>query len=430
MASEETFNIQQSEPIINRWLVDYYLFLAIDLFEKKQYDDFCAIRDTFDYVLSRPLESTETTPTKIKVVQFLSCIKDAESLGEDSRCSPLESALQLLQTMKENCPLQVDYGKWSSSLKEMIVKIFIMKGEFDRAKKALKNFPKTMNGKKEAFMSLINQRVQNSIDQKELIKFREEMLCFCQNLCQITTPFLLKAAIRLNGSRHTDPDDDMNEHEPQDEPEQHSCKLRNRVFITKSRLEAGFKMLADASDFIRLEKEIEEEPSKTQSTEEIKDQLYLRNSDSPLEASPADEPAQMSDLTQAHTGLLSKIPSNGQHYTVARLVMEPDTPNGSPELDNELESREILEISKNLETTQSPLTECEVSKPLRKKKTCARSAIPNISDADDTNTSRVAENEDVMVSNGLDRSPDHTILKAGPQTSSTPHKVKSPCTTW
>ncbi|XP_072321602.1 telomeric repeat binding factor a [Eucyclogobius newberryi] len=435
-----TVNIQQTEPVINRWLVDFYLFLAIDLFEKKQYNEFCAIRDLFDRVLSRPLESSETTPAKLRVLQFLSWIKDGESFDfasdEDPALSPLESALHLLQTMREDCPLQSDYVKLSSSLKEMIVRIFIMKGEFGRAKKALRHFPKSMVDKKAIFMSLINQRVQTTIDPMELIKFREEMLGFCQKLCQFTTPFLLKAAVRLIGSRRTEPDNIDEE-----EPGQHSCKPCNRMFIAKSRLEAGFKVLADEASFVRLEKDLEEEESQAQGSEEIKDQLYLTNSGSPLEASPAEEPAQISDVPQAQTGSLSKSPTNNRSYTVARLVMEPDTPIGSPDLDTELTPKETLEISENMDITQCPLIEGEISRPLRKLKSCNRAKATSaeeeeeeeeeeLSDAYKTNASRESENENVMVADGLDGSP-IPVLKDDRQTSSTPHKIKSsPPTKW
>ncbi len=45
MAATETENSHKNvEAIVNRWLVDYYSCLALELFEKQQYEDFCGIR--------------------------------------------------------------------------------------------------------------------------------------------------------------------------------------------------------------------------------------------------------------------------------------------------------------------------------------------------------------------------------------------------
>lgn len=50
MAAKENVNSRQfdTESVVNRWIVDYYLFLALELFKKEQYEDFCAITDVLD----------------------------------------------------------------------------------------------------------------------------------------------------------------------------------------------------------------------------------------------------------------------------------------------------------------------------------------------------------------------------------------------
>lgn len=50
MAAKENVNSRQfdTESVVNRWVVDYYLFLALELFKKEQYEDFCAITDVLD----------------------------------------------------------------------------------------------------------------------------------------------------------------------------------------------------------------------------------------------------------------------------------------------------------------------------------------------------------------------------------------------
>ena len=48
VAMETTNEKSSLESIVNRWLVDYYVFLAIKFFKNKQYSDFCGIRDVLD----------------------------------------------------------------------------------------------------------------------------------------------------------------------------------------------------------------------------------------------------------------------------------------------------------------------------------------------------------------------------------------------
>ena len=46
MAANESVNSQPTdvETIVNRWLVDYYVSLALELFQKELYEDFRDIR--------------------------------------------------------------------------------------------------------------------------------------------------------------------------------------------------------------------------------------------------------------------------------------------------------------------------------------------------------------------------------------------------
>lgn len=415
-----------------------------------------------DCILSRPLESSELLPKKVKVLNFLTCINKGEQLDSDADCthSPLESALKILESMKEDCD-QLDYDKVCSSLKEMIVKILIMNGKFDKAKKELMHWPKSMVSKKPTYMALISQKSSVHDDgQINFNHFREEMLIFCQKCCQFTAPFLFKAAVRLIEARHTESNNDVEMLEHFEEPEQHRYKrVRlqqcNRVFMEKSRLGAAFNVLAE-TNFNRLEEEEEEAQSQLvclhlshspeDANEEVQDQLYQRTSESPLEASPADETTQICDVPPPQTSSLSTTAIQQPQYTIAQLVVEPDSPVTSQEAPRELATKEAQEItqekspeaSKNMDNTQSPTLECEVSKPVRKHsfKSCDRhtkksghkmpSAAEESLDGDmglgAGHTSDEAENEDVEISDGLDTSPSPPVVNAAPQISSTPYK--------
>uniref|UniRef100_A0A671VGQ3 Uncharacterized protein n=1 Tax=Sparus aurata TaxID=8175 RepID=A0A671VGQ3_SPAAU len=84
MAANESVNSQPTEleAIVNRWLVDYYVSLAQELFEKELYADFIDVRTVIDSVLSRPCEITNDLHLKIEVLKFLSRINEGENLGE------------------------------------------------------------------------------------------------------------------------------------------------------------------------------------------------------------------------------------------------------------------------------------------------------------------------------------------------------------
>ena len=45
---EEPTTHLQMECIVNRWLVDYYFFLAIDAVRNDKYSEFCEVRDVLE----------------------------------------------------------------------------------------------------------------------------------------------------------------------------------------------------------------------------------------------------------------------------------------------------------------------------------------------------------------------------------------------
>ncbi|XP_070764270.1 telomeric repeat binding factor a [Enoplosus armatus] len=420
MAARESVNSHQLdvESVVNRWLVDYYAFLALELFEKEQYVDFCGIIDVIDCLLARPWEPTDAIITKILVLRFLSRIKDGErldiSFGPDQSLSPLESALMLLVkiSQKFSIPPQ-DFENVCTSLKEMMVEIFIKNNEFDKAKEVLnKHFTTRMVGKRAIFMGLINHKskAHEVIEQIDFKQFKEEMLAFCHRLCLINVPFLHKAAKQLVDKILTEPDDMTAGPDEQDEPGPSSSPQIIDVrfvpcihtIIQRTRLEAAYRALAAGPDertFAQLEEEVEEEeqarredlslhlsptPKKSTMQDSEKDRRFQRDSGSPMEASPADQPPQTDAAPQTQAGSLSKTPSvlrNRRLFTVARLVVEPDSQGSSQcttssqELEAEVRTEEPrlpppLAIP-NEEDLQNPVTDKEVPKPTR---TCSRRA--------------------------------------------------------
>lgn len=401
MAAKETINNPQTqvESIVNRWLVDYYVSLAIEFFKNEQYSDFCAIRDVLHNVLARPLESTDTMPTKIAILLFLSRINDGDRLDlsfeADRSLTPLESALLMLQKLNQECTIaQPDFENTCTLLKEMIVGLLIKNEEFDKAKEVLnKHFPKSMVGKKAIFVALINKKskTHDIIEQIDFHQFRMEMLGFCQRLCPIPVPFLHKAAKQLIEKRLAEPDD-VAEPEKQSEAEPFSCKQVTSVLpvtckqmiIQWTRLEAAHKALAAGSSertFTELDKEVRADvplgllPSDQLANQESgQDGPFKRDSQSPLEASPADESPQTDVVPPTQAETHSNLVPRSRLYTVAQLVVEPDShgssqcTTASQELDTELTEEPVqLPPVSQKNVPSSPLTQSEVSKPTRKR---------------------------------------------------------------
>ncbi|XP_029904316.1 telomeric repeat binding factor a isoform X2 [Myripristis murdjan] len=384
------------ESIVNRWIVDYYLFLAIELFKNEQYSDFCGVRDILERVLSRPLESTDLMPTKIRVLQFLSRINDGDKLDwsfeSDESVTPLESAMRVLENMSEECSIpQQDLEKVSTSIKDMLVVICIKSKEFEKAKEVLnKYFPKAMVGKKAIFMGLINQRssTHEVLEQINFHQFREQMVQFCESLCPSTVPFLHKAATQLIDKRLLEKENSARpEPDEQNNPgvssgvennamQPVSCPYsNNKTFIQRARLEAAYIALASdshARTLAQLEDEVErEEQSATRQDDlflhlsaspfhgsemdERHDEPSQRNSSSPMEASPADQAPVIDGIPQTETGHLSEAASlvrGVRQYTVAQLVVEPDSQTGS-QCSQELEAEVTAEEPAQLLLTSS-----------------------------------------------------------------------------
>ncbi|XP_023153830.2 telomeric repeat binding factor a isoform X1 [Amphiprion ocellaris] len=417
MAAKETVNNDKTdvESIVNRWLVDYYIFRSLDAFKKGRYQDFCGLREVLNSVLVRPVELTDVMPTKIRVLEFLSQINDGEKLDlsfeSDSSVTPLESALMLLENMNQECSIrQQDFENAHASITEMIVGIFIKNNKFGRAEEILhKHFPKPMVGKKAIFMGLINRKskIHEVIKKINFQQFREEMLAFCQGLIQFTVPFLHKAAEQLIDERRVEQDNKAAGTDEQTKPGPSSnlqgnviqCVPRKCSVIQRVRLEAAYKALSAATEnrtFAQLEEYVEREeqeienlgllhptdPKTDTNLDSEQEGLFQRDSGSPMEASPADQPPQTDAAPETLAGSLSKIPSalwSGQLYTVPRLVVEPDSQVSSQCITDSQEQRTDVRAEEppqtlarsNEKDLQCPVPDREVDVPVRK---CPRRA--------------------------------------------------------
>ncbi|TMS13080.1 Telomeric repeat-binding factor 2 [Larimichthys crocea] len=480
MAAKELLNSQSEvEEVVNRWIVDYYSFRLLELFENKQYADFCYISDVLAKVKRRPCDPTDRMLTKMPLLRFLSLINDGETLDQsksDQSPSPLESALVVLEKINQQHSIPPrDFNNICASVKEMMVVIFIKNNMFGKAKEVLnKHFPKPMVGKKAIFTGIISQRSKTHkiIEQVDFEQFKEKMFAFCQSLWTFDVPFLQKAAIQLRRQRMLDLDDKAtgpnqeDESGPSSSPQRDTddeCSSKHAV-ITRARLEIAFNSLAgsDEGTFAQLEKEVHGDlllrlsPTPPMCTEQNagQDGLFQRDSGSPMEASPADQPPQMDAVPQTQAGSISKsapVLRNRRLYTVARLVVEPDSQGSSQcttaslqEVETEIRTEEPPPAITNKKELQSQVTHSDFTTHTQKRS--ASSSLAELSADNEEDPPGSVDNGETLVrklcnkskrslrtdpgntddvcitESSLDSSPEMFSHRPVPQTSSTPDK--------
>lgn len=446
---EARTELVNSQPLVNRWLVDYYLSLALEFFQKQQYADFRAIRRLLESALVLPLNENDSMRTGVRVLQLLSRINEDTSFESDQSVSPLESAFILLEQMKQECNIpQQDFEKISSQLTEMIIKIFIKNGNFEKAREMLAtHIHRQRVSLKGTLLSIITQKNKSHIliEQMDFKQFKEDMLAFCRKLYPFNMPFLHKAATQLSGQLLPEPDDKVAEEEEEPGPSGRQlsfkvmpCKDSN---IHKTRLKEAYQALAagvDGTTMEHLEEEIEreEQPKKDNLNPHIlptpnrdsqqafeQDGLFQRDSNSPMEASPADQPPHTDTVPETQTGSETNTTPvlTNRLYSVAQLVVEPDsqvglqctTPSQEPEIEVVTEQPQVLSSK---EDQQDPVTVVEVTIPTwkRTKQACKISSR--------NSSSEHVQKPEQLASNSPSKDAGNRDEIGVPRTSSTPHK--------
>ncbi|XP_013880470.1 telomeric repeat binding factor a [Austrofundulus limnaeus] len=471
MATEENvnnhLNRSNHEKVVNRWTAEYYIHLALEFFRKEQYTDFCGYTNIINRILDQPVEKTDLFLQKIGILQFLSHISDAEKLDQSFECdqnkTPLESALLLLESMTKEFSLpQHDCENVGTSLKEMIVGTFIKNGQFEKAKEAFNQyFHESTTSKRTVFLKLIHQKKKTHevIKQLNFQSFKKEMADFCQRLFSFSPPFLFKAAEMLVRERQ-EPDDTTHGIDEQSQPiSSHSpqisrveLQIRKPSPIQRIRLEMAFNALAEGPcqiTFDQLTREVDTEAQEHEICLQLTpdpmrgtilnselDVLIQRDSCSPMEASPADQPPQADKDPQTQAGSLSA-------YTVPRLLAEPDSQPSSQCITaaEELETEEgtkqqpqTVSSGSKTKDAQFPVTDKEVITPRRSTRLNRTSSVVAVCSAEndkdsDSDRNKEVNDEDLhdgsnqSFSRKLNKSKDSSEREDEPQAQSTPAKT-------
>ncbi|XP_054627091.1 telomeric repeat binding factor a isoform X2 [Dunckerocampus dactyliophorus] len=291
-------------------------------------------------------------------LKLLSRINEGDKLDllfeTDSSITPLESALKLLENMSQRSDVpQEDLKSVCTSVKEMMVKVFIKNKDFGKAKEVLhKYFSKSVGVKKTLFMDLISRRSNKHkvIEEMDLRELKEEVLTFSLKLFTFNVPFFHKAAKRLLNERDKQSHDCMTTGEPgvssnADRPNKSNSHLLRceHSLIQKSRLMSAYQALAKgalAIAFSELEDIVEHETPETMclgseredtSQDSEHDERFQRDSGSPVEAALAGPHTQTDAPPQSKTGSpqITTTRRKRQLYTVSKFVMEPDSQTNS-----------------------------------------------------------------------------------------------------
>ncbi|XP_061734824.1 telomeric repeat binding factor a isoform X3 [Nerophis ophidion] len=471
MADEET------ESIVNRWIVDYYVSLAIETFRSDQYEDFCEIRNVIECILHRPVATNTIIPTKLEILQILSRINEGENIDlsfeTDSSVTPLESALNLLEKMSEKSDVpQKDLKHLCTSVREMMMMILIKNKEFNRAKELLgKHFRQPKVAKKTLFTNLISLRTNKHkvIEEMDMRELKEEALTFLLKLCPYTLPFLSKQAAKqllkerdkrgYNSTTAEGPDNDveLNPASPNKNVTEFTQLLMSDYsFIEKSRLMSAYQALATGGlllSFSQLEDILGNEKLETRflvsarddtSKDPELDERFQRDSGSPVEAAPAGPHAQNDVPSQSKTGSpqTTHTRRKRQLYTVSKFVMEPDSQESSASQAREAavrgEEQGQSQIVPNADeavvctkrprrvTKRFPANEAEESAQSEEQSPSAASKqAPQTQHHNRSSPNRnagAANKDEVVIIDSLDRSPSSDDHQSTPQKSSTPTK--------
>ncbi|XP_077375998.1 telomeric repeat binding factor a isoform X2 [Festucalex cinctus] len=403
-------DLSNLEPTVNRWVVDYYISLALELFKNDNYEGFCDVTNVIGNIINdRQVKITDAMTKKIPVIQLLSRVNVGERLDlsfEKNDLTPLESALKVLESMRGRSDVsQTNLKKVCILVKEMIVKVFIQNEMFDRAEKTLRLFPKSKFVKKKMFMHLISQRCNKHkiIEEMDFQQFKDQILAFCLEFCQFPVPFLHQQAKTLiDKQRHRSATTDQ----PNNcSPSTNGCNL----IIPKRKLDVSYMALAAGGDsvpFSQLEYEYENEailavPDNVDQSENLEsEELFQRNSGSPLEAAPAAPPAQTDASPQSRTSSVRNTArkrmrasaNQRQLHNIARMVMDPDSQaNSLPNTAQEQEAAVRADESQAVACQTSPIA-MEVT-PLRRSQSDTDAMKKSRSSTSDDESSPQSEEE-------------------------------------
>uniref|UniRef100_A0A8D0BJI0 Telomeric repeat binding factor 2 n=1 Tax=Salvator merianae TaxID=96440 RepID=A0A8D0BJI0_SALMN len=133
--------VKMLEKVVNRWALLFYAHQALQAFRAGSKEDFRQLRDVMNAVLTRPLALEQSIRCQLRIIQLLSRIQEDWTVDADTEKTPLESALVLLEKMKNEMDIDLNViEKIKASIKEAAVIACLKNEEYDRANRIMKKY--------------------------------------------------------------------------------------------------------------------------------------------------------------------------------------------------------------------------------------------------------------------------------------------------
>ncbi|KAM8945964.1 telomeric repeat-binding factor 2 [Pelodytes ibericus] len=217
------------EQRVNQWVLDYYFHSATEAFRNDRHEDFAEIRDLVSVLIQRPLENNPQNSRKLRIMQCFSRIEEGEDpdcmFDPDSHETPLESAVEVLDIIQDEIPVDVDLLQSNKQLvKEAAVVVCIRKKQFDKASRIIRKYISNLTKKvRVELLEIIKKRNLNH----PLIKYfsfsaiKEMIYQLFETFIDSSPPFLMTVAQKGQDSLTLSEEPQI----PVGEVEQRECSL-------------------------------------------------------------------------------------------------------------------------------------------------------------------------------------------------------------
>ncbi|XP_051544676.1 telomeric repeat binding factor a isoform X1 [Myxocyprinus asiaticus] len=352
------------EQIVNRWALDFYVFKAFNAFRNGDYTAFTEFTDIIESLAVRPVDGNKEVIVKLRFMQFLSLVNNGDKLGITLT---LESALNVLESLCRDMSVpQKHHEHLHNSITEMLIKVCIKSGEFERAEEMLnKHFHRGVDftAKRKLFVNLIRKRCcsHSVLQLSSYTEFKQDMLDFIERIYSVPQPFLSTMLQRSGGLCVVRSRDELYSTPPEQtspsKSTQHGseCSPSGPVQVSMQQLRLVYSTLSEqfgvSVPFCQLQQEVESEALQ-ENRRVSSPELHLSLSETPREQSERLDVGEVMKQDGEH----SSTPSRYADMTISRLVLEEDSQHSDDDIIPQEEESQVNNVSHD---TPAPLMQTD-----------------------------------------------------------------------
>ncbi|XP_051544677.1 telomeric repeat binding factor a isoform X2 [Myxocyprinus asiaticus] len=305
------------EQIVNRWALDFYVFKAFNAFRNGDYTAFTEFTDIIESLAVRPVDGNKEVIVKLRFMQFLSLVNNGDKLGITLT---LESALNVLESLCRDMSVpQKHHEHLHNSITEMLIKVCIKSGEFERAEE------------------MLNKHFHRGVD------FTAKMLQRSGGLC----------VVRSRDELYSTPPEQTS---PSKSTQHGSeCSPSGPVQVSMQQLRLVYSTLSEqfgvSVPFCQLQQEVESEALQ-ENRRVSSPELHLSLSETPREQSERLDVGEVMKQDGEH----SSTPSRYADMTISRLVLEEDSQHSDDDIIPQEEESQVNNVSHD---TPAPLMQTD-----------------------------------------------------------------------